>query len=294
MIQRPSGLVVSAHVDATARPAIALSELFDGSFTKPAPEDWERRLREISPIRSDMAHLRFRWFPSHPSWPMAGEPHSVDGMWMLYAWTPRHLVSADRAGQFTRHWSELPESQQPGRKALVSNYQFWVWHTHGCDAFPMWILQGDGGTPAKHTPAEVAFLDGSDLPSDPVPIGSLPPCAFDERSVRRIAARDRFVQACNDPARLAAMDSAAGIKAEDDAAMRLKRETMLDTWKVVMAPSTEFMKWYLGKSEADQALPRASKEQANAASQWRDHFVHTGAVLSARSAPSRRAHVLVQ
>lgn len=289
MITRSSGLVVPAHVDATARPAIEMSSIVNGSFFREAPESWERRLREISPIRTDMAHLRFRWFPSHESW-----PQDVDGMWMLYSWTPRHLVSSDRATQFTRHWTELPTAEQPGRKAYVSDYQFWAWHEKGHDAFPMWILQGDGGTPAKHTSAELAYLDGSDLPSDPIQIGTLPPCSFDERSVGRIVLRDRLLQADNRVDRLIAMDRPDSLKKEDEAAERLKRETFLDTWRQVMAPSVDFMKWWLPKSEADHALPRASKETANAVTRWRDEFVENGSVIGAHAAPSKRAYITVK
>ncbi len=289
LITRPSGLVVPEAVDATARPAVALSSIVDGSFLRQAPEDWERRLREVSPIRSDMAHLRFRYREPHESW-----LYPKDGVWMLYAWTPRHLVSSDRESQFRRHWSELPTDEQPGRKVFVSDYQFWVWHEHGYEARPFWILQGNGGTPAKYTEREKRYLDASDCLSDPIPIGAMPPCPFDERAGGLILERDRLLQAGNRLDRLAEMDRPEYLAAEDAAAEVVFRETFLDTWKQIMAPSVEFMKWYLTKSEADQTLPKGTRETANAVSQWKDHWIQHGAVISARSATTKRVHVLVK
>lgn len=290
LIQRESGLVVTEFTDDAVRHAqFSMSSIVDGTFLREPPAEWDRRLREISPIHTDLAHLRFRVRLRHESW-----NHPKDEVWTIYAWTPKRLVSADRAWQFERHWSELPPSQQEGRKHFVSDYQFWVWHTHGYEANPFWILQGNGGTPAKYTDRERRYLDASDLPSEPMPIGLMPPCPFDERAVNLILERDRLMQAGNRLDQLVEMDRPDYLKAEEEAAERTFRETFLDTWRAIMAPSVEFMKSYLRKSEADHTLPKATRETANAVSQWRDHFIQYGNVMGASAAPSRRAHILVK
>jgi hypothetical protein len=255
-------------------------------FYREAPESWVTRLRDVSPVRSDVAHLVFRWFEPHVSWNWSDR-----GMWVLYSATPKHLVTKERAEQFRLHWSELPSGEQHGRQAVVSDYQHFMWHTQGVEVRPFWILQGQwGGTPAKYTERERRYLDASDAVSEPYPIGFFPACAFDARAVNLIAQRDRLLQAGNNLDRLAAMERPEWLKAEDEAAERLHRETYLDTWREMMRPSVEFMGSYLRKSEADHVLPRASRETANAVSQWRDHFIETGHVIGARPA---RTQVLV-
>jgi len=209
-------------------------------------------------------------------------------MWLLHSATPKHLVTKERAEQFALHWSELPKERQVGRQAVVSNYQHFAWHTMGVEVRPFWILQGPGGgTPAKYTERERRYLDASDAISEPFPIGFFPPCPFDERAVNLIVQRDRLVQAGNNLDALEKMDRPAWLKVEDDAAERVHRETYLDTWREMMRPQVEFMGSYLKKSEADHTLPRATKEMANAVSQWRDHFVETGHVIGATPARTR-------
>jgi len=288
-VERDSGLVVTDTTDDAVRHAqFSMSSIVDATFTREPPADWERRLREISPIRTDVAHLRFRVRVPHKSW-----MYPKDDVWMLYSWTPKHLVPSDRAWQYERHWSELPTAEQPGRKHFISDYQFWVWHTHGYDARPFWILQGNGGTPAKYTEREKRYLDASDCLSDPIPIGAMPPCRFDERAVQGIIERDRLIQAGNRLDHLAEMDRPDYLAAEDEAAERTFRETFLETWSMIMAPSVEFMKWYLRKSEADQTLPKASRETANAVTRWKDEFIQHGTVIGAKAAASRKTQILV-
>jgi hypothetical protein len=166
-----------------------------GFFVEP-PAAWERRLREISPILPDVDHLVFRFRDGqHPndgnnSWP--DEEARARGLWMLYTAKPIRLVDKERAAQFEKHWSELsilpeadyPEGPQVARRQVVSDYQHFMWHTKGLYVRPFLILQGPfGGTPAKYTEQERAYLKNSYLQEDPLDIGSLPPCPFDERVV---------------------------------------------------------------------------------------------------------------
>lgn len=263
--------------------AYALPEWF-----RAAPASWEARLREISPVTETLSHLRFRWRDPHPSW-----HHHDQGVWELYSCTPRAMVHPERAEQFKLHWSELPEGLQPGRKAMVSDYQHWMWHTHGVEAKRFWVLQGWGGTPAQYTRREQRILDAVGAISEPFPFGFFPPCPFDERSVSMIVARDRLYQVGNRLDELEKLDRPAALKAEDEAAEKVHREKFLDTWYAMIQPQAEFMKSYLRKSESDMTLKPGTREQADAVAQWKDHYIEHGTVIGAKVAGSRSLQVAV-
>ncbi len=76
------------------------------------PEPWMKQLREISPIVAELDHLIPRWFDSHPSWGQRERGWPERGQWMLYSAKDIRLVDAERAAQFDRHWSEMPEGEQ--------------------------------------------------------------------------------------------------------------------------------------------------------------------------------------
>lgn len=267
----------------------SLQAFTPAAFYHEAPASWVARLREISPITETLSHLRFRWWAPDESWNF-----SERGVWTLYACTPRRMVHPDRAEQFALHWSELHESQRAGRKAMVSDYQHFLWHTQGVEAMPFWILQGEwGGTPAKYSRREIRYLDASSAISDPFPLGFFPACPFDGRAVRLITQRDRLIQVCNQYDALEKMDRPAALKAEDDASERLFRETYLDTWAEIMRPSVEFMQSTLGRAHLE-ALPPAPEGTANAISGWKDHWIETGVVIGSAVAKSTSLQVAVQ
>jgi hypothetical protein len=258
-------------------------------FYREPPPEWEKRLREVSPIVSDTDHLRLRWFEGHPSW-----NHPDRGQWMLYAARPLRLVEPSRAEQFKKHWSELPNTEQVGRHAVVSDFQHFMWHSQGLYVRPFLILQGEsGGTPAKYSETEIAFLDSSDCVSEPFPIGFFPACPFDERVVKTIALRDRMLKCANDYAEMAKLDTPGSMKAEDDAAQRVRRETYLDTWRVMIQPQVEFMQHFLKRSENREMLPAAPAGLANAVGQWREHYLEHGVVIGSNPAIQRRIHATV-
>lgn len=270
-------------------------------FAEP-PAEWVRRLREISPVTEKLSHLRFRYRAGSPD--MLHPDAQVKGVWELYSCTPRAMVSKDRAKQFEKHWSELPASEQPGRKALVTTYQHYMWHVHGVDVKRFWVLQGErGGTPAQYTEMERAILraaadhaamQGDDMLVEEFPIGALPPCQFSELSVRAIQARDRLIQAGMNMDRLQRMDSSAALASETDAAEKRFRSEWLDWWYAQIQPQAEFMKWYLTKSEADQTLRRASHEEANSVTEWKDRWIEHGSIAGAGIASSTKIAVAVK
>lgn len=262
--------------------------MFDWEQAPPA--EWERRLREISPITDQMAHLRFRWRSPQPHW-----FHPDEGQWELYACTPRQMVTPDRAAQFAKHWADLPKSQQAGRKAFVTTYQYHMWHRHGVDAHRFWVLQGPaGGTPAIYTEREQAILRSIDQPTEAPPFGLLPACDFDELAVRNILIRDRFLRYQKDADALRKANSVLAQVTETEEAERLFRERFLDEWYARMRPQAEFLQSYLRTSEADMTMRKATREETDAAAQWKDHFKEYGSVPNAGVAGSRKVQVAVR
>lgn len=261
-------------------------------FVEP-PDAWERRLREISPVTDRLQHLRFRFRAGSPT--MLHPDAQRRGVWELYACTPRPRVSQDRAKQFTLHWSELPTDQQPGRRALVSSYQHYMWHVHGVEVRRCWVLQGEqGGTPAAYTDRERRLLDAEGWLSEPLPIGALPPCPFNEETVNAVQSRDLLVQAGNSVDELERRNSATHLRIEEESAEKEFRKRFLGWWQTQMAPQAEFMKWYLTKSEADHSLRRATNEEANAVTTWKDQYIEHGSVPMAGIASSQAVPVAVK
>lgn len=275
------------------------------SYTRPEfyaepPGAWERRLREISPVLPNTAHLRFRKFDPRPDWgesPFNEQPDRP--LWAIYRAVPRALVHPDRAAQFERHWSELisKEDESQGRmtgaavarKALVSDYQHFMWHTAGLEVSPVWLLQGPmGGTPLCYTPRQVAYLRGVGAETTPLAPGLLTPCVFDERSVAAILKIDRLIQADNNFDALEKMDRSDAKKADDEAAERLYRETYLDTMAALIAPNIEFMKTQRGKAEVNEYLPPAPKGLENTLATWKDVFKETGQMIGVGHATTRK------
>lgn len=270
---------------------LALQTYCKPEFYALPPETWERRLREdCSPVRGNLSALRFRRFDPHPSWKDSPfNLHPQRPIWALYSCTPRERIHPDRAEQFRLHWSELPSEKQAGRRAMVSDYQHYMWHVHGVEARPFWLLQGEwGGTPTLYTPREKRYLDAVGAESEPFPVGTFGACPFDERAVRQILKRDRLVQSCNHYDALEKMDRPEAMKAEDEAAELAFRETYLDTMSELIAPSVEFMKSQKGRRESAEYLPPAPAGLNQTLATWKDVFLETGRLPGVAAAPHRK------
>lgn len=283
-------------------------------FYAQAPDSWERRLREISPILPNTSHLGFRKFepdlpynPDIPSWAQdtRGDWFFPDRpIYAIYRRTPRHLVEKDVAAMFDRHWSEValhpespyPESEQVAHRAMVSDYQHFMWHTVGVRVTPFLLLQGTwGGTVMKYTKREKAYLRGSGAVDEPFPIGWFPACPFDERTVKLVLERDRLIQAGNRFDELEKENRPEWKKAEDDAAELLYRETVLDSLAVLNAPAIEFMKSQQAREEfadAERAgfIPPPPKGLDRTLASFRDVFKETGRMPMVSAASMRKLH----
>ena len=268
----------------------SMQQTITPEFVAQPPQAWETRLREISPITEKMDHLRFRWRSPKSFW-----QHPEQGQWELYACTPRALCDPHEVEKYAVHWSALPTWLQEGRKATVTDYQYFMWHEHNVEIRRFWILQGPGGgTPARYSKREQRYLDGAGYVSDPFPLGFFPACPFDERSVKSIMERDRLVKAAGKFDELVKMDKPEALRIEDEAAERLFRETYLQTWSTMMQPQKEFMKSQLAKSQIEESLPPAPDGLANVLAQWKDHYIEKNSMIGAKAASSKALQVAVK
>jgi hypothetical protein len=263
-----------------ARPGEAREE-----WLKQPPPEWTTRLREFSPIVDKTSHLRFRWREDFEQW------------W-LYQCTPVTALDADRIAQLSVHWSTLPTSEQMGRRQFVTEYQFWMFHTHRVDARPFWILHGSefvtGGTPFSYTDHERRILEAMDEPGEPVPPGTLPNIPFDERVVRAIQARDRLLKFGGSLDRMLKSNRPDALLADEADTERAYREAFLTWHNTTNKPVAEFMGWYTKRKESRHTLPPAPAGLANRMADFRDRFIETGDIRGAGVPASRTLNVAVK
>jgi hypothetical protein len=159
-----------------------------------------------------------------------------------------------------------------------------------------WLLQGEwGGTPAKYTKRETAYLRGSGAVTEPFPIGWFRGCPFDERAVNAVLARDRLIQSGNRFDELEKQNRSDVMKAEDDLAEMVYRETVLDSLAVLNAPAVEFMKSQLAKEQLQDAenagyIPPAPKGLERTLATFRDVYKQTGQMPGVGYAAVRKLH----
>ena len=229
------------------------------------PEAWMTRLRDVSPISTWTSHLVPRWMPDVEQW-------------VLYQCIPSLHIPDERRTQLATYWEDLPVTQRFGRRAMVSDYQYRMYHDFRVDARPFLILQGDrGGTPARYTRREQLLLQAHHLPDTPPRMGTLAYAPFDERTVTRILERDRLVEAGRNIDALRRMDSLIGQKAIEAEADKAFRQAFLDWWAQEMGPIAEQFGSLL-RHGLDQEIRKATPEEAYAANRFHDHFMETGEV----------------
>lgn len=244
---------------------------------KPPPE-WERALREFSPISEHQQWLHFRMWPTKDL---------KDARWVLYAMTPVALITDQtKIAQLEgRPWWELPMEERAGRQAVCSSYQWEMYRQHKAWARPYWCVQGTkGGTPMQYTPYEAAILKAHGKTRDVPEVGSLPWADFDSRAVVAITGRDRmrkFGDRFN--ALLDRQKAAADVQAEDDAAERAYRAEFLKYFEEQMAPNGDYIAWHSNKSENQGDFRPATKAETEAASRWQEHFLEFGKIPSTLS-----------
>lgn len=250
------------------------------------PEGWEARLRVISPLVDRTSYLWYRFRPK-----MQPDFHDV---WELYELTPAVLLTPGRVEQLSQHWSELPLDQQFARKRFVTEYQHYMFRTHRVEARRCWVLQGEtGGVPAEYTEREQKLLDAVGAPSEPPLVGMLEGCPFDRKAEQAILARDLLRKHGGDLEALKRSRSGAALTIADTENEKDYRRAFLGWWFEQMMPCSDFMKVFLRTKEADRTLRRATKQESDIVTQWRDHFIETGIVLGAARPSSRAVQIAV-
>lgn len=147
------------------------------------PLEWERRLREISPISDVHSWLAFRWFAEAQRW-------------MLYECVPIRFI--DDNALIEDLGGPDPETEA-GKDVLVSHYQQRMFREHRVHARPCWVIQGTkGGHYAAYTKAVQEDHRALGLPPDPPTPGDLPYADFDERVVRQVVEMSKLVRFKND------------------------------------------------------------------------------------------------
>ncbi len=239
------------------------------AWVKPFPDEWMRRLREISPVTDRTSYL-------HPHW-LAREE-----CWVLEDCMPARMLTKDTITQLSTHWSALPKTKQMGRRRFVSDYKFWMFQTYRVEARPFWCLQGTqfitGGTPVSFTDREARILEASGQGAEPIPVGILPNVPFDERVVQAILARDRLLKAGGHLDRLEKENRPEHQRAADAETERMHRQEVLKWNNETNAPMVEFMKWYRHQEEYKDTMRPAPEGLANDLTDWKDRYVETGVV----------------
>jgi hypothetical protein len=146
------------------------------------PQEWETRLREISPISDTHSWLALRWHPAIERW-------------FLYEMVPDQFISLDWRSELQgEHPSKLEEWAR-----ICTPYQWDMYRKHRVHARPCWIIQGvHGGHKVAFDAADQELCRAQGLPTTPPEFGSLPYAPFDERVVVQLMRRNKLVQAKND------------------------------------------------------------------------------------------------
>ena len=173
-------VVVPEAVGADAGPAAKGDDIV--LWDRPVPEEWERRLREISPISETVSWLALKWHPAIERW-------------FLYECVPNQFISQD--------WRSELEGEHPHKleewARICTPYQWEMYRKYRVHARPCWIIQGTkGGHKVAFDAADQELCKAQGIPQSPPAFGSLPYAPFDERVVRQLVARNKLVAAKND------------------------------------------------------------------------------------------------
>lgn len=253
---------VRTILDAVGTPADVVRAL----MAKSPPPEWERDLREISPVSSAHSHLVFAW--KEPP----GEPDR--GRWCIYEATPEPLVRTERLMELQSppYWTLPTKEARHAQAQQVSAYQWEMFRRDRVDVRPFWCLQGtEGGTPFHLSNIEQRYLRMMGLPDYPLPMGALPYAPWDNRTKGQLLDRDRLYRLGG------AIDRLKGEAVVERAeAEQTFRRRFFDWFSEKMGPQSELMAWCAAHEDADKLYARQTREEAMAAADARDVFIATG------------------
>jgi hypothetical protein len=178
----PAGLLVPDGV-VDAGPAARPDEIF--ILQQDPPEDWVRRLREISPISDVVSWLDFHW-------------HTPSQRWVIYECVPiKYVDDLTLLEDLMGPDADSPEGQRAG--TTVTSYQQRMYHKHRVHARPCWVIQGTkGGHQVVYGESTKELCRARGLPTEPPMPGDLPYAPFDERVVTQLIRMNKLVKVRND------------------------------------------------------------------------------------------------
>jgi hypothetical protein len=238
-----------------------------GLMAKQPPAEWERDLREISPVSEVHSYLIWKW-----SEPLL-QPDL--GRWCIYEAIPNKAIDTER-----RH---LLETSEPYVKRgagdhdqMVSPYQWEMYRTQRIDVRPFWCVQGEaGGTPLHLSSIEKRFLRMVGQPDRPKAVGELAFAPWDARVRAAVLERDRLLSLGKDVDRLAKTGTVAAVAAQREAAEREFRRKFWDWMTEKLAPNADAL-GHLMKSGNATHMRRETREESRAAADAKDVFIETG------------------
>lgn len=250
-----------------------------GLARKRLPPEWERELREVSPVSDTTSYLLFAW-KQHPM-------HPDRARWCLYEAIPDALILPGRRAELASapYWT-LPKHERAGQAMVVSAYQWMMYHDHRVDVRPFWCLQGEtGGTPLSYDALERKYRRLLRQPVDPLAVGDLPYTGWDRRVRDAVLARDRLLK-------LGSLQAMRDMTAEEWDRWQAEREkafrtALWDTMAERLRPNAELLGRIL-RDEGHNPNRRAeTREEADAASVARDYFIEFGRVPDPREFANR-------
>lgn len=242
----------------------------------PFPEDWNRKLREISPISDQTSWLL-------PYWYRAAE------RWVLYDALPARFIPNDETalgGLMTgADFHLIMNGPRPSENPLladvavcpISDVQHEMFRLHKVYARPFWVLEGEsGGHQVAFTPQQASHLVSMGLPDRPPRIGSLPACPFDNRVIEQLQRMNRLHQMENSIERLRQSGSREWADAEE---ARMGKEIRLAECAFIEQQMTEV-------TDMAMSLVRGSKTR----SEHRDQIVDCLPGTAARAKDAYEAY----
>lgn len=231
---------------------------------------WERELREVSPITSVYSHLRAYWY-------------RAKARWVLYDVLPSDAMDDDMdtgsglLGFELRAIMHGPKIEDRTDDVPISPVQQAMWHAWGGFARPFWVLQGEhGGHQVRFSPQQSSALLRMGLPAEPPPIGSLPPCPFDNRAIHQLQHLNRLHQFEDSIERLRKSASTEFAKAEEARIEREVRESEMRFIESQVRPLVEMASSIAHRSELDDELIHVAPGTAAKAKDAYEKYQETG------------------
>lgn len=216
-----------------------------------------------------------------PYWYRAG------ARWVLYDVLPAEAIDlgldtgSGITGQELVDIMNGPRPSELSYDVPVSDTQHEMWRLWKGFARPFWVLQGDlGGHQVKFSPDQAQALLRMGLPSEPPPVGSLPPCPYDNRARMQVRHLNRLHQMEDSIERLRRSGSPEAAKAEQERVEKEIRKAEMAFIESQMRPLVDAsMSLVAGantRSEHDDQIVRVAPGMASAAADALARYMETG------------------